>query len=161
MRIRTRKPAGACFAGGPDWVVGVTCDLDVGGVRTITSAPPGGAAYREANRFTLIDGPRRLTFESALTMPGGSNLERDVEVTFKTEDGGRTRMTILQKGFPNAEVRDALGASFPGILDRLERMARAWPVRGESCEGGRRARARDRTSNITAAQTVCQVRTDR
>ena len=61
MRIRTRKPAGACFAGGPDWVVGVTCDLDVGGVRTITSAPPGGAAYREANRFNHeTKRPRRL-----------------------------------------------------------------------------------------------------
>lgn len=52
------------FAGGPDWVVEVTCDLNVGGVWSITSAPPGGAAYRETNHFTLIDRPRRLTFES-------------------------------------------------------------------------------------------------
>jgi uncharacterized protein YndB with AHSA1/START domain len=115
------------FAGGPDWTVEVTCDLRVGGVWSITSAPPGDAAYREANRFTVIDRPRRLAFESALTMPDGSNLERDVEVTFTSEDGGRTRMTIVQRGFPNAEVRDAFGAGFPDIFDRLERLAQARP----------------------------------
>lgn len=37
------------FAGGADWVVEVTCELRVGGVWSITSAPPGGAAYRETN----------------------------------------------------------------------------------------------------------------
>jgi uncharacterized protein YndB with AHSA1/START domain len=119
------------FAGGPDWDVDVTCDLRVGGVWSIRSAPPDGAPYRETNHFTLIDRPRRLGFRSSLTMPDGFNIERDVEVTFKNEDAARTRMTILQKGFPNAEVRDAFGAGFPGIFDRLERVAHAWSVRRE------------------------------
>jgi uncharacterized protein YndB with AHSA1/START domain len=119
------------FAGGQNWVVDVTCDLNIGGVWSITSSPPGGAPYRETNHFTLIDRPRRLGFRSSLTMPDGSNIERDVEVTFKSEDAARTRMTILQKGFPNAEVRGAFGAGFPGIFDRLERVAQAWSVRRE------------------------------
>jgi uncharacterized protein YndB with AHSA1/START domain len=108
----------------------VTCDLRVGGLWSITSAPPGGAAYREANWFTQIDRPRRLAFKSTLAMPDGSALERDVEATFKGEDGGRTWMTIVQKGFPSAEVRDAFAAGFPGIFDRLERMAQARSDRG-------------------------------
>lgn len=120
------------FAGGPDWVVEVRCDLRVGGVWSITSAPPGGAPYRETNRFSLIDRPRRLAFESALTMPNGSSLDRDVQVAFEIEHSGRTRMTIVQKGFPSGEVRDAFGAGFPGIFDRLERLAQAWPARGKS-----------------------------
>jgi uncharacterized protein YndB with AHSA1/START domain len=111
------------FSGGPDWVVDVTCDLRVGGVWSITSAPPEGAAYHEINRFTVIDRPRRLAFTSVLTMPDGSDLPRDVDVTFHREDDGRTRMTIAQKGFPNPEVRDAFGTAFPGIFDRLERLA--------------------------------------
>jgi uncharacterized protein YndB with AHSA1/START domain len=120
------------FAGGPDWVVEVACDLRVGGVWSIISAPPGGAAYHEANRFTVIDRPRRLAFTSTFTMPGGSDLQPDVEVTFHSDDGGGTRMTIVQQGFPSAEARDAFAAAFPGVFDRLERLARAWPVPRES-----------------------------
>ena len=58
------------------------------------------------------------------------------EVTFKREDGGRTRTTILQKSFPNADIRDAFGAGFPGIIDRLERVAQASTARGESGHRG-------------------------
>jgi uncharacterized protein YndB with AHSA1/START domain len=112
------------FSGGPDWVVDVTCDLRVGGVWSITSAPSEGAAYHEVNRFTVIDRPRRVAFTSVLTMPDGSDLARDVDVTFNGDDG-RTRMTIVQKGFPSREVRDAFGAAFPGIFDRLERLTQA------------------------------------
>ena len=120
------------FAGGPDWVVEVACDLRVGGVWSIISAPPGGPARREANRFTLINRPRRLAFKSTFTIPGGSELQRDIEVTFNSEDGGGTRMTIVQKGFPSAESRAAFAAAFPGVFDRLERLARTWPAPGES-----------------------------
>jgi uncharacterized protein YndB with AHSA1/START domain len=114
------------FAGGPDWDVDVACDLRVGGVWSIRSAPPDGPAYRETNRFTLVDRPRRLAFESALTMPDGSTVRRDVDVTFRNEERGRTRMTIVQKGFPTAEARDAFGAGFPAIFERLERFATRW-----------------------------------
>ena len=114
------------FAGGPDWDVDLTCDLRVGGVWSIRSAPPDGAAYRETNRFTLVDRPCCLAFESALTMPDGSTLHRDVEVTIENEERGRTRMTIVQRGFPTAEARDAFGAGFTGIFERLELLAARW-----------------------------------
>lgn len=114
------------FAGGPDWDVDVACDLRVGGVWSIRSAPPDGMAYRETNRFTVIDRPGRLAFESALTMPDGSNVRRDVDVTFRNEERGRTRMTIVQRGFPTAEARDAFGAGFSAVFERLERLAARW-----------------------------------
>lgn len=116
------------FAGGPDWVVEVTCDLRVGGVWSITSGPPGGAAYREANRFTLIDRPRRLAFRSELTMPDGSSLERDVEVTFTSGDGSRTRMTIVQKGFPTQQSGTRSERAFLACLIGWN----AWPRGGRS-----------------------------
>jgi uncharacterized protein YndB with AHSA1/START domain len=114
------------FAGGPDWDVDVACDLRVGGVWSIRSAPPDGTAYRETNRFTLVDRPRRLAFESALTMPDGSTVRRDVDVTFRSGERGRTRMTIVQKGFPTVEARDEFSSGFPGIFERLERLAARW-----------------------------------
>jgi uncharacterized protein YndB with AHSA1/START domain len=119
-------------AGGPDWDVDVGCDLRVGGVWSIRSAPPDGTAYRETNRFTVVDRPRRLAFESALTMPDGSTVRRDVDVTFRNEERGRTRMTIVQKGFPTAESRDAFGAGFPGIFERLEHLAARSSSRGRA-----------------------------
>jgi uncharacterized protein YndB with AHSA1/START domain len=120
------------FAGGPDWVVEVACDLRVGGLWTIVSGAPGGPAYHEANRFTAIDRPGHLAFESTLTMPDGSKLDRDVDVTLRSEDGARTRMAIVQMGFPNPEVRDAFAAAFPGVFERLEQLARARHARGEA-----------------------------
>lgn len=74
----------------------------------------------------MVDRPRRLAFESALTMPDGSNVRRDVDVTFRNEERGRTRMTIVQRGFPTAEARDAFGAGFPAVFERLERLAARW-----------------------------------
>lgn len=75
-RTRMQTPERLCLPAGPDWDVDVVCDLPVGGVWSIRSAPPDGAAYRETNRFTLVDRPRRLAFESALTMPDGSTLRK-------------------------------------------------------------------------------------
>ena len=87
---------------------------------------PDGTAYRETNRFTVVDRPGRLAFESALTMPDGSTVRRDVDVTFGNEERGRTRMTIVQRGLATAEAGDAFGAGFPGIFERLERLAARW-----------------------------------
>ncbi|MGA9161028.1 MAG: SRPBCC domain-containing protein [Actinomycetota bacterium] len=42
-----------------------------------------------------------------------------MEVTFDDLDGG-TRMTVVQKGFPTAELRDLVGDGVSVMLDRLE-----------------------------------------
>jgi Activator of Hsp90 ATPase homolog 1-like protein len=85
--------------------------------------PPGAPPIRELNLFTQIDRPRRLALRSTLTMPDGSNIDRDVEVTFDEADGG-THMTVLQRGFPTEELRDLVGVGVSSMFDQLEVMVR-------------------------------------
>jgi uncharacterized protein YndB with AHSA1/START domain len=110
------------FAGEPGWVVEVSTDLRVGGTWDITMGPTRAEAFRESNRFTEIDRPHTLSFTSTLTMPDGASLERDVHVRFAEAEHGKTLMTIVQKGFPSAELRDLVGGSVVSVLDALERM---------------------------------------
>jgi hypothetical protein len=58
-------------------------------------------------------------------MPDGAKLDREVEVTLTSMDGAKTRISIVQMGFPSAESGEAFGAAFPGVFARLEQMAQA------------------------------------
>jgi Activator of Hsp90 ATPase homolog 1-like protein len=71
--------------------------------------------------FQVVDRPRRLVSASTMTMPNGSSLDTLMEVTVQHEHG-RTRMTILQRGFPTAERRDEFAGGWPSILDGLGRV---------------------------------------
>jgi uncharacterized protein YndB with AHSA1/START domain len=108
------------FAGGPDWTVEVACEVRLDGLWAIAIAARGGPAYQEINRFTVIDRPGHLAFESTLTMPDGAKLDREVDVTLTSMDGAKTRRSIVQMGFPSAESAEAFGAAFPGVFARLE-----------------------------------------
>jgi hypothetical protein len=44
-----------------------------------------------------------------------------MEVTFEEQDG-RTRLTIVQSGFPTPELRDEFADGWPSILDGLGRI---------------------------------------
>jgi uncharacterized protein YndB with AHSA1/START domain len=109
------------YADSPDWVVEAECDLRVGGRWTITFGPPGARPARETNVFQVVDRPRRLVYASTMTMPDGSTIDMAMEVHFEQAHGG-TRMTILQRGFPAAEVRDEFAGGWAGILDGLLRV---------------------------------------
>lgn len=110
------------YADAPDWVVESECDLRVGGRWTIVFGPPGREPARETNVFEEIERPRRLVYRSTMVLPSGSSLDTRMQVTFESEDGG-TRMTIVQSGFPTAEMRDEYGSGWLSILDGLERVA--------------------------------------
>jgi Activator of Hsp90 ATPase homolog 1-like protein len=71
--------------------------------------------------FQVVDRPWRLVFASTMTMPDGASIDTHMEVTFQQEHG-RTRMTILQRGFPTAEHRDEFARGWPSILDGLGRV---------------------------------------
>ena len=109
------------YADAPDWVVEAECDLQVGGRWSIAFGPPGGMPARETNVFQVVDRPRRLVYTSTMTMPDGSSVDTGMEVTFEEEDG-RTRMTIVQSGFPTAERRDEFAGGWVSILDGLGRV---------------------------------------
>jgi len=103
------------------------CDLRVGGLWSIVGGPANSKPFRETNRFTHIERPRHIAFSSTLVLPDDSVLERDVEATFDSTDGRRTKMAIVQRGFPSEQARDALEQAFPSIFAALEKMAAASP----------------------------------
>jgi uncharacterized protein YndB with AHSA1/START domain len=109
------------YADAPDWIVRSECDLRVGGVWTIEFGPPGSTPARETCVFEVVERPRRLVYTSTMSMPDGSNLATRTEVTF-VEDLGRTRVTVMQSGFPTVELRDEFRDGWGGILDGLGRV---------------------------------------
>jgi uncharacterized protein YndB with AHSA1/START domain len=119
------------YADEPDWVVEAECDLRVGGRWTIAFGPPGSEPARETNVFQEIDRPRRLVYASTMRMPDGSTIDTGMQVTFE-EEHGRTRMTIVQRGFDTDQLRDQFADGWPSILDGLGRVvaARAASSRG-------------------------------
>jgi len=112
------------YADAPDWIVEAACDLRVGGRWTIAFGPPGSTPARETNVFEVVDRPRRLVYRSTMRMPDGSTVDTGMEVTFVEEDG-RTRLTLVQSGFPTAEIRDEFASGWPSILDGLGRVVAA------------------------------------
>lgn len=91
-----------------------------GGRWTIAFGPPGATPARETNLFQVVERPRRLVYASTMAMPDGSSIATGMEVTFEKEQG-RTRMRIVQRGFPAAEVRDEFAGGWGSILDGLGR----------------------------------------
>lgn len=113
------------YADGPEWVVESACDLRVGGRWTIEFGPPGGPPARETNVFTVVERPRRLGCVSTMTMPDGTSFDTDLEVTFEEEAPGRTRLTIVQRGFPTTGLRDEIAGGWSEVLDGLGRVVAA------------------------------------
>ncbi len=112
------------YADAPDWIVASECDLRVGGRWTIAFGPPGSEPARETNVFQVVDRPRRLVYTSTMRLQDGSSFDTSVEVTFEEEDG-KTRLTIVQRGFPTAERRDEFVGGWASILDELRRVVTA------------------------------------
>jgi uncharacterized protein YndB with AHSA1/START domain len=116
------------YADSPDWIVQAECDLRVGGRWTITFGPPGSTPARETNVFQVVDRPRRLVYASTMAMPDGSSIDTGMEVTFAEEDG-RTRLSIVQSGFPTPERRDEFAGGWASVLDGLGRVVTARAAR--------------------------------
>jgi uncharacterized protein YndB with AHSA1/START domain len=82
------------------------CDLRVGGAWVIAWGPSRERLYRESNVFQVVDRPRRT------------------EVTFEERDG-KTQMTVVQRGFPTAELRDYFATTaWANVLGALDRFVR-------------------------------------
>jgi len=106
----------------PGWVVEVPAvDVRVGGTTIVTFGPRGEEPYREEMTYSEVDAPSRLAYLEVFRMPDGSRFDTNIVLTFDAQDG-KTLMTIVQTGFPNAEQRDAHQGGWPGFIDRLERV---------------------------------------
>src|SRR5262245_58532233 len=87
----------------PDWIVESECDFRVGGVWAVAFGPSPGELYRHAHVFLAIDRPQRLLLDTTETRLDGSRLEFETEFIFEPQ-AGKTLMTMIQRGFPTAEL---------------------------------------------------------
>jgi hypothetical protein len=71
--------------------------------------------------FEVIERPRRLLLASTETRLDGSSFHTQLEFTFEARDG-KTLMTMSQRGFPTAELRDEHERGVPNALARLDRL---------------------------------------
>lgn len=111
-------------AGDPDAILETRCDLRVGGEWVAAWGPSRDELYRETNVFQVVDRPRRLVMATTSSTPDGFSLDTTTEVTVEEQDG-KTRMTVVQRGFPTGELRDYFaGTAWPGALDALDRFVR-------------------------------------
>ena len=118
----------------PGGIVETECDARVGGLWTSAWGPDEDELYRETCVFRVVDRPRHLVMSCTATAPDGRSLETEVEVTFE-EEGHRTRMTVVQRGFPTPELRDIIGGGWPLALEQLERSVLARTRRSEARSG--------------------------
>jgi uncharacterized protein YndB with AHSA1/START domain len=109
----------------PGWIVesseGEVC---VGCTWSVRFGPSREELYRFAHTYEVVDRPRRIAFASEQqTSPDGSILEADVEITLEGR-GGKTLLTLVERGYPSAEERDLHMVGTPHAYDRLERFFR-------------------------------------
>jgi uncharacterized protein YndB with AHSA1/START domain len=107
----------------PGWIVRSQCDLRVGGVWTVAFGPSPRELYLHRHVFEVIERPHRLVLASTETRLDGSSFHTQLEFTFQARDG-RTLMTMTQRGFPTAELRDEHERGLPNAFARLDRLIR-------------------------------------
>jgi uncharacterized protein YndB with AHSA1/START domain len=105
----------------PGWIVRSHCDLRVGGVWSVDFGPSPGELYRHRHVFELTERPHRLLLASTETRLDGSSFHTKLEFTFEAK-GEKTLMTMTQRGFPTAELRDEHARGLPNAFTRLERL---------------------------------------
>ena len=105
---------------GEPMIVENEVDLRVGGKWVSAWGFTPDQLFRETNVFEVVDRPHRLVSKSTGSTPDGLTLDTDVEVTFQEQDG-KTLMTVLQRGFPDEDMRDFFATqAWIGAFDRLE-----------------------------------------
>jgi uncharacterized protein YndB with AHSA1/START domain len=112
----------------PRWIVESECEVRVGGTWTINFGPSRSELYRHEHRFRVVDRPHRLLVDTTETRGDGSTIEFDTEWIFE-ERGGKTAMTMIQRGLPTAELREE---HLAGVPNAFERLTRAIQEKGDS-----------------------------
>jgi uncharacterized protein YndB with AHSA1/START domain len=105
------------------WIVRSQCDLRVGGVWTVDFGPSARELYRHRHVFEVIERPHRLVLSSTETRLDGSTFATQLEFKFEARRG-KTLMTMTQRGFPTAELREEHERGVPNAFARLQRLIR-------------------------------------
>lgn len=109
----------------------IEADLRVGGeMRNVWGEAPDGL-FRETNTIRIFEPPHRLATTSHGSSPDGQQMTTEIDVTFEEAEGG-TLVTVVQTGFPSAEMRDFFSTyAWVGAFDRIEAfLTAANPVKG-------------------------------
>ncbi len=123
------------YADAPDWIVEAECDLRVGGRWSIAFGPSGSAPARETNVFQVVDRPRRLVYTSTMTMPDGSSLDTDMQVTFEKDSGvpphaaQAARDTLGGAVAAAGQLSGQVGSALLAAAARRSPRACSWPSR--------------------------------
>jgi uncharacterized protein YndB with AHSA1/START domain len=100
-------------------IVEIDTDLRVGGVQHAKWGPSPDQLFWEDQTFLEIDRPHRLVTSSTGGTPDGDTMTTRIELTFEAQEGG-TLVTVLQTGFPTAEMRDFFSTyAWVGAFDRI------------------------------------------
>ena len=84
--------------------------------------------FVEYGEFEEIDPPHRVVYTTRYQYPDGRpEFATRVTVSFEAHDGG-TLLTVLDTGYPTAELRDANESGWPSFLDAFERTVAPWPA---------------------------------
>lgn len=73
----------------------------------------------------MVERPRALVYRSQMSMPDGSRVDTRTRVTFTRTADGHTRLTVVQRGFPAAGLRDEFTQGWGGILAGLSAVVAA------------------------------------
>ncbi len=106
------------WADEPGWIVESEGEVRVGSTWSVAFGPSRDELYRFTHVFRVVDRPQRVAFATTETAPDGTILDLDVELTFEDRDG-KTLMTVVQRGFPSAELRDLHEVGQQEGFDRL------------------------------------------
>ena len=107
----------------PGWIVRSECDLRVGGAWTVAFGPSPAELYRHEHVFRAIARPHRLVLATTEVRLDGSTLKLELEFTFAGQNG-QTLMTMVQRGFPTAELRAEHERGLPNAFARLQHIVR-------------------------------------
>jgi len=90
----------------------------------VAFGPSPEELYCFVHTFGVLDRPRRVAYTSTQTDPDRSSFETSLEITLEEREG-KTLMALVEKGFPNAGVRDMHEAGTPHAVDRVDRVIHA------------------------------------
>ncbi len=105
----------------PDWITDSQLDLRPGGAWLVSFAPPGVPPFREERVITEVDRPRQLAYTMTAIPPGFSTT---VTLSLRPE-GERMRISLTQRGFPDARTRDDFAGAWPEVLAQVRDRAEA------------------------------------
>jgi uncharacterized protein YndB with AHSA1/START domain len=110
------------------WIVEAETDLCVGGEWRVRFGPTPDWMFVEHGVFEEIDPPRRVVYTTRYEFPDGRlEFATRVTVSFEAHQGG-TLLTVLDTGYPTAELRDANEKGWPAFLDAFERTVASLPA---------------------------------